>query len=331
MLASGWSSAAPYTQTITVDEDVDDLNVDANIVYSGDLSIDDGLNRSASCLSYIKKNGKAIIFYCLKNKPEIDIPVEVTYESVNGIATIEDGVKLNFEVVGGANQPINPKENTIWVQTEDEINDWIFSITEPITLEEGILWFIMHPLSATPFNTIKEGNIQAYPIAARQYINGEWINKTASIYQNNTWIQFSVAKCYLFKAGSGAITSLKTYQESSATITVTDDAISTTASSTTECYATCRTEKVIDLSPYSTMYFTYTASGRKYAEGCKVGVVNKPCTTGDITNTTLATETALSNSSTSKTVSVDLSSINDSLYCCFGFCGKLKVTEWWLE
>ena len=156
LLASNWSSEAPYTQAIALGEDVTDLKVDANIIYSGDYSIDRRLNQASSCLSYIKKNGKEIICYCLKDKPEIDIPVEIIYESSNGIGIVGavtegfdldtelaaqaeliaelqvalqdkmSGRKLNFEIVGGTTEPSNPAENTIWVNTDTEITSWFF-------------------------------------------------------------------------------------------------------------------------------------------------------------------------------------------------------------
>lgn len=38
---------------------------------------------------------------------------------------------LNFKVVGGTVQPDNPKENTIWINTDTEITSWDFSATQP--------------------------------------------------------------------------------------------------------------------------------------------------------------------------------------------------------
>ncbi len=38
---------------------------------------------------------------------------------------------LDFEVVGGTTKPVNPKENTIWVNTDAEITKWVFSSTKP--------------------------------------------------------------------------------------------------------------------------------------------------------------------------------------------------------
>lgn len=41
------------------------------------------------------------------------------------------GMELNFEVVGGAIQPSNPKENTIWVNIDAEITRWDFQTVIP--------------------------------------------------------------------------------------------------------------------------------------------------------------------------------------------------------
>jgi len=45
------------------------------------------------------------------------------------------GAPLNFKVVGGTSQPANPKENTIWVNTATEIENWIFSTFDPNMLD----------------------------------------------------------------------------------------------------------------------------------------------------------------------------------------------------
>jgi len=46
-------------------------------------------------------------------------------------AEILDLQALNFEVVGNP-QPENPKENTIWVNTDTEITSWYFGANEPV-------------------------------------------------------------------------------------------------------------------------------------------------------------------------------------------------------
>lgn len=48
-------------------------------------------------------------------------------EMATEVSGIEPGVGLNFKVVGGTSAPVNPRENTIWVNTESEITGWEFS------------------------------------------------------------------------------------------------------------------------------------------------------------------------------------------------------------
>ena len=47
------------------------------------------------------------------------------------ILNIPTGVELNFEVVGGTTEPVNPVENTIWINTDTEITNWFFSPSNP--------------------------------------------------------------------------------------------------------------------------------------------------------------------------------------------------------
>lgn len=208
LLASNWSSNAPYKQTIALNDYLDNLKVDANIVYSGIEETDLGLNKAASCLSYIKKNGKNIIFYCLSNKPEINIPIEISYETINNIAdvTVIDGIKLNFKVLGGINQPTTTAENTIWIQTDDEenivIEHWIFSAEEPVNPIDNMIWIMTGVSSPVKFDAIKDNDIQLYPIFAKQYIGGAWVDKEAKSYQGGEWVDWCT---YLYKYGDQRI------------------------------------------------------------------------------------------------------------------------------
>ena len=47
-----------------------------------------------------------------------------------GSAVKETGGCLNFEVVGGTTQPSSPKENTIWINTDQEITGWSINSTD---------------------------------------------------------------------------------------------------------------------------------------------------------------------------------------------------------
>lgn len=97
------------------------------------------------------------------------------------------GANLNFKVVGSTTQPTSPKENTIWVNTDTKISEWVFSATKPVNPTDGMVWVSTGTSSGAEFNALKKNGIQVYPIAAKQYVPNEWVDKTAKIYQNGAW------------------------------------------------------------------------------------------------------------------------------------------------
>ena len=66
---------------------------------------------------------------------------------------------LNFKVVGNP-QPANPKENTIWVNTDVSITSWIFSATEPEAPSDGAIWILPGTAGAS-FNALKKNGIMS--------------------------------------------------------------------------------------------------------------------------------------------------------------------------
>lgn len=106
------------------------------------------------------------------------------------------GGGLNFKVVGGTSAPASPKENTIWVNTDAEITSWAFSATEPEASAAGMVWISTGKTSTAPFNALKKNNITIYPISAKQYVGGAWVDKTAKIYQNGAWADWWDGELY---------------------------------------------------------------------------------------------------------------------------------------
>ena len=102
------------------------------------------------------------------------------------------GESLNFKVVGDTTEPTNPNKNTIWVNTDKKIASWIFSATQPKTATEGMVWIFTSTFSAVEFNALKKNGIQVYPIFAKQYVSGAWVDKTAKSYQNGVWVDWIV-------------------------------------------------------------------------------------------------------------------------------------------
>lgn len=111
------------------------------------------------------------------------------------------GSELNFKVVGGTTQPENPKENTIWVNTDTAITGWAFSATEPEIPVEGMVWISTGPSSTVAFNALKKNDLQVYPVSAKQYVSAAWVVVTAKTYQDGAWGGWLTTK-YLVQDGN---------------------------------------------------------------------------------------------------------------------------------
>ena len=100
------------------------------------------------------------------------------------------GTALNFRVVGGTSEPSNPAENCIWINTEVEITSWIFSAEEPSPAEVGMVWISVGTSSPVAFNALKKNSVQIYPLSAKQYVDGAWVDKDAKTYQAGAWVEW---------------------------------------------------------------------------------------------------------------------------------------------
>lgn len=100
------------------------------------------------------------------------------------------GIELNYSIIGGLEEPENPTENMIWVQTDEEITKHRFSKDEPKNPIEGMVWVFTGENSNVSFHTLnineKEFD-EIYPISAKQYVDDAWVDKTAKSYQNGQW------------------------------------------------------------------------------------------------------------------------------------------------
>ena len=108
------------------------------------------------------------------------------------------GVELNFEVVGGTTEPMNPNENTIWVNTDVNVTNYDFNINEPENPVQGMVWIYIGTSSQVEFNALKENALHVYPLSAKQFVGGAWMDKTAKSYQNGEWADWSFI---LYNAG----------------------------------------------------------------------------------------------------------------------------------
>lgn len=195
---------------------------------------------------------------------------------------------LNFQVIGGTTAPNNPKENTIWVNTSTKITDWIFSATQP-TGANGMVWISVGASSPVAFNALKKNNITVYPISAKQYISGAWVDKTAKSYQNGAWVDWWSGELFIngnqYETFTGGWVRSDYYKGNDdntniGTLTV-ENTIYLSTSTGTYCKSV-RTSNKIDLTNWKTLKYTVT----KYNKGEAAILVTSQV--GDVDNVAVA-------------------------------------------
>ena len=111
------------------------------------------------------------------------------------------GASLNFKVVGNP-KPANPKENTIWIDTDIPIPIYVICPPVPVPMpyvEDGCVLIETGNSLTTAFNALKKNAIVVCPTVAKQYVNGALVNKSAEVYLNGAWIDL---KTFLIEDGS---------------------------------------------------------------------------------------------------------------------------------
>lgn len=121
---------------------------------------------------------------------EVNNQTTIMNQILAALETKGDG-GLNFKVVGGDTAPGNPEENTIWINTSTPITSWEFSATQPIA-SSGKVWICVGTASSVEFNMLNENAAKMYPLYAKQYISGAWVDKVAKSWQNSKWVDWLV-------------------------------------------------------------------------------------------------------------------------------------------
>lgn len=76
-VADGWSDAAPYTQTVTVNNIAADNTPIVDISYSADTSLWDSERKAYNCLTKMETIDGGVVAYCLDSRPENDFTVKL--------------------------------------------------------------------------------------------------------------------------------------------------------------------------------------------------------------------------------------------------------------
>ena len=281
----------------------------------------------------------ADIASAIRTKNETDTLYKPS-EMAPAILAIQGGVELNFEVVGGETEPENPAENTIWVNTKNEITSWVFDTTKPETPEDGMVWFRMSASSNIDFNALKNQNsVRIRPNAAQQYVNGSWEYMVTMYYQNGEWTNVWNGELYeygnVFERVTGGY-SAQAYTGNAngkaPTVTFNDDSMYISQPGGDNADGRCITNNVIDMSGYNTLYMLYSCTN------AALEMANGHLAIDDVSSFDDSTYVAMSSRlvhGEMQTTSIDISKI-DRGYPCVRFTNyyntiNVTVYKLWME
>ena len=104
------------------------------------------------------------------------------------------GVNLNFDIKTYATEDEllvdKPSENTIGIISNIEINGYCFSADAPKGITEGKVWIVTGTRGASELYLLDNETIAVYPLFAKQYVNGAWVDIEAKSYQNGEWVEW---------------------------------------------------------------------------------------------------------------------------------------------
>lgn len=239
------------------------------------------------------------------------------------------GVPLNFKVVGNP-QPTNPKENTIWINTDVKITSYQFAATQPSSPTAGMVWIPTGTSSTAEFNALKKNGIQVYPVSAKQYVSGAWVDKTAKSYQGGKWVDWWNGE--LYKSGNEytsvtggwvgkALRGNQSGSDLAPTITRNTGSIYAVMNTSAKG-GVLHTKNKIDLTNYKTITFKGTIKSTNASAAVGFGVWSS-------FGSYWKSATAINTYEGVKTItdgSLDVSGVSGSCYVGFGLYHEANVT-----
>lgn len=195
----------PKENTIWVDTDVPitGWEFSANEPLIGEIELDTSIDISGY---YIKSTGQQTASDSF-NIAIIDIPEQVTALTVKLSGNTASSVYHAFyDASGTLISTVQRKVGTATIEVPSgakiirmsfRINDNP-SVKCVSTAQDGMVHFMIGTSSSTPFNALKKNGLQVYPLSAKQYVSGAWVDKTAKSYQGGRWVDWIT---YLYNMG----------------------------------------------------------------------------------------------------------------------------------
>lgn len=218
------------------------------------------------------------------------------------------GGSLNFSIVGGTTQPLNPKNNTVWVNTSAAITGYAFSADAPANPAEGNVWIAVSTLSLIKFSITKKNPIMVYPAVAKQFTSGAWTQCDLAVFYDSAWHSGLVA---MFPNSSVEWASaVYSTISSKGKVTIAEGYIEMDNEWTnTQNYQMAYTNTGIDVTPFSQLCVTIRPDS---SEGLTktFGLTTAPSGSANVSSFEVSTSTT----AISGTIVVDISTISGVRY-----------------
>ena len=118
----------------------------------------------------------------------------------------------------------------------------------------GQVWISTGTSSLVAFNAVKKNGIEVYPISAKQYIGGAWVDVEAKSYQDGVWVDWKPAELVWYENG---VFNTEVFGENTATVQSDGSFILYRGNS-------IATKNPVDISDYSIFEYEVTT---KYNDG----------------------------------------------------------------
>ena len=196
-------------------------------------------------------------------------------------------------------------------------------------IAEGTVWISTGAVSPVGFNALKNNGIMIYPLAAKQYLNGAWVDKVAKIRQSNAWVDLWNGALYTSGNEWSAVTGGwygKPWKVTNSSGVVAAETINIDRgasyirmsfdSSREQRSGVLLTTKKIDLSKYNTLTFNGFISQNGYTNTYKAnGVVCVFANIGDdYYDKKYVASAEIANNGTATTITIDISGLPDGEY-----------------
>lgn len=194
-------------------------------------------------------------------------------------SAVDGSGALNFKVVGGLTQPAGPKENTIWVNTDQKITSWIFSANAPAEPAEGAIWFKVGTSGRVIFDALKKNSLLVYPDFAKQFISGAWVDKPVEIYQDGEWADWWNGELYAYGETYDHITGgFKVYKAANGVVEWNEKNVYLGYTGSSDRYASISTEEAVDMTGYSRLRVRVSQMTHSSNYFLRIGIMREPYT-----------------------------------------------------